>query len=77
MAYTIEQHDALEAAIAQGALKVKYGDKEVQFRNLDDMIRILNLMKAQLGMLLPNGGRKFASFSNGIKPGCSDERWIY
>lgn len=76
MAFTIEQHDALEAAIGQGALKVEYGDKRVQYRSLDEMIRILNLMKSQLGLLTPNGGRKLASYSSGIKPGCSDEKWI-
>lgn len=76
MAYTIEQHDALEAAIAQGALRVEYGDKKVQYRSLDDMIRILNLMKSQLGLLSPTGGRKYADFSNGIKPGYCDDKWI-
>lgn len=76
MAFTLEQHDALEGAIAQGALKVKYGDKEVTYRSLDEMVRILNLMKTQLGLNKPNGGRKFAAFSNGIDTNCSDDRWM-
>ena len=64
MAYTSEQITALESAIAEGALRVKYADKEVEYRPLDDMIRILNIMKAQVegGQV---GGRKLAAFNKG------------
>lgn len=67
--YTLEQYQTLSDAIATGSKKVKYGDKEVEYRSLDEMIRILGLMK---DCLFPsaNGGnnsRKFASFSKGIK----------
>jgi hypothetical protein len=77
MAYTQPQHDALEAAIAQGALEVRYGDKKVTYRSLDDMFRILKLMNIDLGLISANGGKKFVSFSKGIEPGCSDDvKWI-
>lgn len=66
MAYTMEQYSALQAAIAEGALTVRYADKSVQYRSLDEMIRILKLMATELGLNANNdGGRRYASFSKG------------
>ncbi|MNJ58422.1 hypothetical protein D3C77_540550 [compost metagenome] len=66
MAYTIEQYNALQAAIAEGALSVRYADKSVTYRSLDEMMRILKLMASELGLNACNaGGRRFASFSKG------------
>lgn len=66
--YTQEQLDALNAAIASGALVVEYGDKRVEYRSLNDMIRTRNLM---LQDLTPpanrKSGRKYASFTKGLK----------
>lgn len=72
MAYTTEQLNALDAAIAEGALTVKYQDKQVTYRSLDEMIRIRNLMRDELGLNGASGGRRFASFSKGHYPvgGC-------
>lgn len=64
MAYTLDQLTAIEESIANGALIVKYADKEVTYRSLDDMIRISNLMKAELGLSSGNG-KTLASFSKG------------
>lgn len=66
MAYTQQQLDALEAAIAEGALKVEYGDKKVEYRSLNEMIRIREIMRADLGTLKPR--RTYAEFSKGIYP---------
>lgn len=66
MAYTMEQYSALQAAIAEGALTVRYADKSVQYRSLDEMVRILKLMATDLGLNANNdGGRRHASFSKG------------
>ncbi|WP_349616935.1 phage head-tail joining protein [Azotobacter salinestris] len=66
MAYTLEQYAALQAAIAEGALTVRYQDKSVQYRSLDEMMRILKLMATELGLNSNNdGGRRYASFSKG------------
>lgn len=66
MAYTIEQYNALQAAIAEGALSVRYADKSVTYRSLDEMMRILKLMATELGFNLCNdGGRRYTSFSKG------------
>lgn len=66
MAYTTEQYTALQAAIAEGALTVRYADRSVQYRSLDEMMRILKLMATDLGINANNdGGRRYASFSKG------------
>ncbi|MBW7838403.1 MAG: hypothetical protein H3C36_01935 [Chitinophagaceae bacterium] len=64
--FTIEQYNALNRSIAQGTLTVTYGDKTVEYRSLDEMLRIRNLMMAELGLAKP-GGRKLAAFSKNWK----------
>lgn len=49
MAYTQADLDALNAAIAQGALRVKYSDKEVEYRSLPEMLQIRDLILGELG----------------------------
>lgn len=68
--YTSEQYTALTAAIAQGALKVKYADKEVEYRSLDEMLKLQEIMKNDLGLNGSNSktnGRFYGQFSNGIQ----------
>ncbi|KSW22772.1 MULTISPECIES: hypothetical protein [unclassified Pseudomonas] len=67
MAYTLEQYEALKAAIAEGALSVRFADRSVTYRSVDEMIRILRLMESDLGLNAnSNGTRRFASFSKGF-----------
>ena len=65
--YTLAQYTALNEAISLGALKVQYGDKTIEYRSLDDMLRLQIAMK---NCLFPeknkNNGRKYASFSKGV-----------
>lgn len=51
MAYTQTQLDTLEAAIAEGAFKVKYSDKEVTYRSLNEMKQIRDMMRESLGVI--------------------------
>lgn len=69
MAYTIDQYNTLTAALAQGAVKVKYADKEVEYRSLAEMRDIKREMEIELG--LAQGGIKtsWAKFSTGLN-GC-------
>lgn len=64
--YTLEQYTIISEAIAMGALEVKYGDKEIVYRSLDEMLRIQQLMYNQL---FPennrNNGQKYFSHSKG------------
>lgn len=67
MAYTEQQLAALEAAIADGALTVKYGDKLTTYRSLDDMLRIRDMMRDELGVLPDStGGLVYPTYSKGL-----------
>jgi len=61
-AYNMEQYQALTAAIATGALKVDYGDKKVEYRNLDAMLSLQNIMAKDLGLITDAGQRRLADF---------------
>ena len=61
-AYTMEQYQALTAAIATGALKVDYGDKKVEYRSLDAMLSLQNIMAKDLGLITDAGQRRIADF---------------
>lgn len=50
MAYTTQQLTALEAAIAEGALIVTYGDRRVQYRSLEEMQAIRRAIRLELGL---------------------------
>ena len=66
MAYTLEQYEALKAALAGGELQVRYADRAVTYRSVAEMMRILRQMEGELGMNSHNnGGRRYASFSKG------------
>lgn len=67
MAFTQTQLDALETAIAEGTLKVEYGDKKVEYRSLNEMIRIRDIMRSQLGQIA-NPRRTLGFYSKGIYP---------
>lgn len=65
MAWTQQDLEAIENAIKQGAKRVKYGDKEVEYHSLDDLFRIRNEMLEELNPQ-ENSGRRYAEFSKGL-----------
>lgn len=71
MGFTREQLSILEAAIAQGALDVNYGDKRVTYRSLNEMLRTRDLMKKELGLTgnsgTKNSNRRYAAHTKGLK----------
>jgi hypothetical protein len=50
LGFTSENLKILEDAIATGARKVKYTDKEVEYRSLKEMSAIRHLMRKKLGL---------------------------
>jgi len=64
MSWTQKHLDALEQAIAEGARVVRYNNKEVTYRTLDEMIRIRDMMRRDLGLVETNT-RLLAGFSKG------------
>lgn len=66
MTYTVEQYNALNAAIVAGELSVRHGDRSVTYRSIDEMLKIKRLMEQALGLNNdPHRGRRLASFSKG------------
>jgi hypothetical protein len=65
MAWTLEQLTALEDAIAQGTLIVRYADKQVQYRSLTEMLQLRDMMRQELGLSQPTK-RLFAKHSKGL-----------
>ena len=47
--WTTKDLEALEAAIAKGVQRVKYTDKEIEYRSLSDMLALRDRMKKELG----------------------------
>lgn len=50
MAFTIDQYNAINEAIAAGVLEVEYGDKKTTYRSLTEMIAIRELIAKELGL---------------------------
>lgn len=48
--FTFERLEALEAAIAEGVKRVKYTDKEVEYRSIAEMLQVRDIMRRQLGL---------------------------
>ena len=70
MAFTLIQLEKLQEAIAIGALEVEYADKKVKYHSLNDMLRIMALMKQELGVA-SGSKRVLVSVSKGLNQGCN------
>lgn len=66
--FTLEAYAALKAAYGQGAARVKYDGKEIDFRTLNDMERIMRNMEKELfPSRKKTTDRKYLSFTKGFK----------
>jgi len=66
-AWTTDDLAKLESAFAQGTLRVQYADKLIEYRSLNDMMRLLDIIRKELGVVPKNAGRKFAQHSKGLE----------
>ena len=64
--YTIEQLTALEKAIAEGVKRVKYQDKEVEYRSLEEMFTLANTMRAVLYPETAGARRTVGVYGSGL-----------
>lgn len=64
-AFTQDDLDAINTAIKSGATTVKYGDKEVTYRSLSEMMRVRDLIRRDLG-LTNSSQRVTATFRKGL-----------
>lgn len=66
MAYTQAQYDALQNAMATGALTVRYADgRTVTYRSFDEMKAILDVMAAEMGTIPRKTNYSYAAFRRG------------
>jgi methionine synthase I (cobalamin-dependent) len=66
--WTAEDLAALNAAIASGAKKVKYSDREIEYQSLSDMLKARGIIRAALGCCGSTlaGGRTYGAYSSGL-----------
>lgn len=64
--YTTEQYNALCAAIAEGASFVKYGDKEVRYTSLQEMMQVRAEMEHELGLRSRKRRRTVGVYDKGL-----------
>jgi len=55
--FTFERLEALEAAIAEGVLVVKYSDKEITYKSTAEMLQARDLARRVLGLKKRCGGK--------------------
>lgn len=57
--------DAIETAIKSGVSRVKYSDREVQYRSIDELRAIRDQIRRSLGQT-DASGRIFTNFCKGL-----------
>ncbi len=66
---------SLEAAIKGGTLRVRFGDREVQYQSMADMLKLLQYMKDTVAVAAGSdtGRTTYARFRKGPSSGHGDE----
>ena len=70
MAYTQQDLNALNSAIVSGHLRVEYDGKKVEFRSLSDLIKIRDMVAAELAPTSQSTAQQrqfYPSFSKGLR----------
>lgn len=69
MAWTQSDLDAIDEVIASGEMTVKYRDREVTYRSMDDLLRARKLILAELGQASTfDRRRRLAKTTKGTDP---------
>ena len=69
MTWTTDDLTAISSAIASGALSVRYADgRSVTYHSIDAMLRVRNLIRAELGLVGDDAGRthRYGTHSKGL-----------
>jgi len=65
LAFTQTDLDAIDSAIKSGHLEVQYSDKKVKYRDLDEMLRIREMIRKEVSPQ-SSDSRTVAEFSKGL-----------
>ena len=71
MAYTLQQLADLDSAISSGVTSTSYEGKSVQFRSLDEMLRLRNIIALSLGVTPQRSSTLLVSHGRGY----GDTNW--
>lgn len=63
--WTMDDYAALKSAIAKGVRLVQYEGQRVEYQSTADMLRVLAMMEAELG-LKSRSQRRFAYVNRGV-----------
>lgn len=58
MAFQAADLEAIEAALRTGSSRVKYADREIQYRSLDELQQLRNLIRRELGLTTNGASRR-------------------
>lgn len=65
--FTLDDLAALEQAIAKGVKTVKYTDRELTYRSIDEMLKVRDLIRDCLGLNGEGRGRRrLATHNKGL-----------
>jgi hypothetical protein len=64
--FTQSQLEALEEAISTGTYQVMYGSKTVTYRSLDEMLKLRDRMKKELGLTKEASSKRYGEFDKGL-----------
>jgi len=66
MAWTQTDLDEIEKAIATGARRVKFSDREVEYASTTDLLRVRDLIRKTLGTASEGSGNIYPTHSKGF-----------
>lgn len=68
MAWTSADLEAIEKSIKNGTSRVRYADREITYRSLEELLQLRTIIQAELGVVA-NGGiqHHYPAFSKGIQ----------
>jgi hypothetical protein len=63
MSWTTTDLTAIEKAIASGELRVKFGDREVMYRSIDELLKARDIIRSAVDSTAPTTRCTYASFT--------------
>lgn len=64
MAFSQADLDAINTALASGAKRVRFQTHEVEYQSISEMLRVRDMIKAEVEAPAENGGAMFARFES-------------
>jgi hypothetical protein len=60
--WTLADLEAIEKSLSSGARRVKFEDREVEYRSTSELLRVRDMIRKSLAPPDPNAGRTRGSF---------------